>query len=35
MQDFKRVLDLNCKQKDWTERLNNLIFSMGFQMLKI
>ena len=31
-QDFKRVLDLNSKQK---KGLNNLIFSIGFQMLKI
>ena len=35
MRDFKRVLDLNCKQKkDWTYA-NNLFFSIGFQMLKI
>ena len=31
MQDFKRVLDLNCEKK----KLDNLIFSIGFQMLKI
>ena len=31
MQDFKRILNLNCKQKkDWTT-----IFSIGFQVLKI
>ena len=32
MQGVKRVLDLNCKQKG---RLNNLNFSIGFQMSKI
>ena len=31
MQDFKRVLDLNYKQK----KTKQLIFSIGFQMLKI
>ena len=32
MDNFKRVLDLNCKQKGG---LNNLIASIGFQMVKI
>ena len=32
MHDFKRALDLNCKQnKNWT----TFIFSIGFQMLKL
>ena len=31
MQDFKRVLNLKCKKK---ENLN-LIFSIGFQMIKL
>ena len=31
MQDFKRVLDLNCKVKGW---LNILIFSVGFSNVK-
>ena len=32
MQDFKRILDLKLQAKGG---LNNLIFSIGFQMLKI
>ena len=32
MQDFKRVLDLNCQQKIG---LNILIFLIGFQTLKM
>ena len=32
LQEFQCVLDLNCKKK---EGLNNLIFSIGFQMLQI
>ena len=30
MQDFKRVLDVNCKR-----RIEQFNFSIGFQMLKI
>ena len=34
MQDFKRVFDLNCNLQA-KERLNNIVFSIGFQMLEI
>ena len=34
MQDFKRVLELNCNLQT-KGGLKNIIFSIGFQMLKI